>query len=66
MWLVLGRNGYTVNNKEDLHLSLGILEKIKLRLKLGRHNLKNYKQIEKTLSKEISETDKIKDNSIRP
>ena len=55
--------GYTVNNKEDLHLILGILENIKLRLKFGRDNLKNY---EKTLSKEISETDKIKDNSIRP
>ncbi len=49
MSLVLGWKGYTVNNKEDLHLSLGILENIKLRLKLGRDNLKNYKQIRKDL-----------------
>ncbi len=46
-------------HKEDLHLSLGILENIKLRLKLVRDNLKNYKEIRKALSKEISETDKI-------
>ncbi len=55
--------GYNVNNKDDLDLSLRILENIKLRLKPGRDNLKNNEQ---TLSKEISETDKIKDNSIRP